>query len=92
MNRLLALCAVVLNGLPPGKFDGSIFAMDLDGITVRGSIVGTRKDLQGALDFAGRHKVKASITVEPLKNISDIFAHMPAGKIEGRIVVDMNIS
>lgn len=82
---------MVLNGLPPGKFDLSIFDMVLDGITVRGSIVGTRKDLQEALDFAGRHKVKATIAVEPLSNINDIFARMRAGKIEGRIVVDMSL-
>lgn len=80
---------MVLNGLPPGKFDLSIFDMVLDGITVRGSIVGTRKDLQEALDFAGRNKVAASISVEPLENINDIFARMHAGKIEGRIVVDL---
>ncbi|MEJ5078150.1 zinc-dependent alcohol dehydrogenase [Erwinia sp. MYb535] len=71
--------AFVLNGLPPGKFDLSIFDMVLDGITVRGSIVGTRKDLQEALDFAGRHKVAANISVEPLANINDIFARMHAG-------------
>ncbi|MCG7387940.1 alcohol dehydrogenase AdhP [Pantoea sp. ACRSB] len=82
---------MVLNGLPPGKFDLSIFDMVLDGITVRGSIVGTRKDLQEALDFAGRHKVKATIAVEPLSNINDIFARMRAGNIEGRIVVDMSL-
>ncbi len=82
---------MVLNGLPPGKFDLSIFDMVLDGITVRGSIVGTRKDLQEALDFAGRHKVKATIGIEPLSNINDIFARMRAGKIEGRVVVDMSL-
>jgi len=82
---------MVLNGLPPGKFDLSIFDMVLDGITVRGSIVGTRKDLQEALDFAGRHKVKATIAVEPLSHINAIFERMHAGKIEGRIVVDMSL-
>jgi propanol-preferring alcohol dehydrogenase len=82
---------MVLNGLPPGTFDLSIFNMVLDGITVRGSIVGTRKDLQEALDFAGRHKVAATIAVEPLSNINDIFARMHAGKIEGRIVVDLSL-
>lgn len=80
---------MVLNGLPPGTFDLSIFNMVLDGITVRGSIVGTRKDLQEALDFAGRNKVHAEIAVEPLENINDIFDRMRAGKITGRIVVDM---
>lgn len=81
---------MVLNGLPPGKFDLSIFDMVLDGITVRGSIVGTRKDLQEALDFAGRNKVHAEIAVEPLENINSIFERMRAGKITGRIVVDMS--
>lgn len=80
---------MVLNGLPPGKFDLSIFDMVLDGITVRGSIVGTRLDLKEALDIAARGKVKAHIHVEPLENINDIFHRMENGKIDGRIVVDL---
>jgi alcohol dehydrogenase, propanol-preferring len=79
---------MVLNGLPPGKFDLSIFDMVLDGITVRGSIVGTRLDLKEALDIAAKGKVKAHISVEPLENINDIFERMEQGKIDGRIVID----
>ncbi|OUY08311.1 alcohol dehydrogenase AdhP [Acinetobacter populi] len=82
---------MVLNGLPPGKFDLSIFDMVLDGITVRGSIVGTRLDLKEALDIAARGKVKAHISVEPLENINDIFERMEAGKIDGRIVIDLKL-
>ena len=82
---------MVLNGLPPGKFDLSIFDMVLDGITVRGSIVGTRLDLKEALDIAARGKVKAHISVEPLENINDIFERMEQGKIDGRIVIDMKL-
>ncbi|MFC3902870.1 alcohol dehydrogenase, propanol-preferring [Acinetobacter marinus] len=82
---------MVLNGLPPGKFDLSIFDMVLEGITVRGSIVGTRLDLKEALDIAARGKVKAHISVEPLENINDIFDRMEAGKIDGRIVIDMSL-
>lgn len=82
---------MVLNGLPPGKFDLSIFDMVLEGITVRGSIVGTRLDLKEALEIAARGKVKAHISVEPLENINDIFDRMEAGKIDGRIVVDMSL-
>lgn len=63
--------------------------MVLDGITVRGSIVGTRKDLQEALDFASRGKIMANISVEPLININAIFDRMRAGKIAGRVVIDM---
>jgi len=82
---------MVLNGLPPGSFDLSIFNMVLEGTTVRGSIVGTRKDLQEALDFAGRNKVAATISVEPLDQINDIFGRMREGKITGRVVVDMSL-
>ena len=60
----------------------------LNGITVRGSIVGTRLDLQEALDFAGAGKVKATVATKPLENINQIFARMHAGDIEGRIVID----
>lgn len=82
---------MVLNGLPPGKFDLSIFDMVLEGITVRGSIVGTRLDLKEALDIAAKGKVKAHISVEPIENINDIFKRMEQGKIEGRIVVDLRL-
>lgn len=78
-----------LNGLPPGTFDLSIFDMVLNGITVRGSIVGTRYDLQQSLDFAARGKVKATIHREPLENINSIFERMRKGQIEGRIVMDL---
>ncbi|MCG7373220.1 alcohol dehydrogenase AdhP [Pseudomonas luteola] len=83
---------IALNGLPPGEFPLSIFDMVLNGTTVRGSIVGTRLDLQEALEFAGEGKVKATVAAEPLENINNIFSRMHEGKIEGRIVIDMSLS
>lgn len=80
---------VALNGLPPGDFPLSIFDMVLNGTTVRGSIVGTRLDLQEALDFAADGKVKSINTIEPLDNINDIFARMHRGQIEGRVVMSL---
>ena len=79
---------VSLNGLPPGDFPMSIFNTVINGITVRGSIVGTRLDLQEALNFAGEGKVKAIIATETLENINDIFARMHHGDIQGRIVIN----
>lgn len=81
---------VVLNGLPPGSFPISIFDMVLDGITVRGSIVGTRLDLQESLAFAAEGKVKATITTAKLEQINSVFEQMKQGTINGRIVLDMN--
>ncbi|WP_333573067.1 alcohol dehydrogenase AdhP [Sphingomonas sp.] len=80
---------VSLNGLPPGDFPLSIFDTVLNGITVRGSIVGTRLDLQESLDFAGQGKVHATVATEKLENINDVFARMHRGEIEGRVVLDM---
>jgi len=79
---------VSLNGLPPGDFPLPIFDTVLNGITVRGSIVGTRLDLQEALNFAGEGKVKATVATDTLENINDIFARMHHGDIQGRIVID----
>ncbi|MBX3726043.1 MAG: alcohol dehydrogenase AdhP [Xanthomonadales bacterium] len=80
---------VTLNGLPPGDFPISIFDTVLNGITIRGSIVGTRLDLQEALAFAGEGKVHATVHTEKLEKINDIFARMHEGDIEGRIVLDL---
>ncbi|MDH5835042.1 alcohol dehydrogenase AdhP [Luteimonas kalidii] len=78
-----------LVGLPPGDFPLDIFGMVLNGITVRGSIVGTRLDLQESLAFAAAGKVAATVAPDRLENINDIFARMRNGEIEGRIVLDM---
>ena len=78
-----------LVGLPPGKMSLSIFHTVLKRITVRGSIVGTRQDLEEALTFAGDGAVSAHFSWDRLENINDIFASMEDGKIDGRIVVKM---
>ncbi len=80
---------VALNGLPPGSFPLPIFDMVLNGITVRGSIVGTRLDLQEALEFAGEGKVKATVSTARLEDINDVLQRMREGRIEGRVVLDL---
>src|SRR5579863_2620967 len=77
----------VLNGLPPGEFPVSIFDVVLNGYTVRGSIVGTRLDLEESLAFAAEGKVKATIETLPLGSINDVFDRMKKGKINGRVVL-----
>ncbi|CCE07243.1 alcohol dehydrogenase [Bradyrhizobium sp. STM 3843] len=79
---------VSLVGLPPGEFPTPIFDVVLKRITVRGSIVGTRRDLDEAIAFAADGKVKAEVTTAPLSEINAIFDKMKAGKIDGRIVLD----
>ena len=76
-----------LVGLPPGDFALPIFDVVLNAKTVRGSIVGTRMDLQEALAFAGEGKVRGVYTEDRLDNINAIFTRMRQGDIEGRIVM-----
>lgn len=79
---------VSLVDLPPGEFPTPIFEVVLKRITVRGSIVGTRRDLDEAIAFAADGKVRAEITKAPLSEINTIFDRMKAGKIDGRVVLD----
>ncbi|KIG10120.1 alcohol dehydrogenase AdhP [Caballeronia concitans] len=81
---------VSLNGLPPGDFPLPIFSTVLNGITVRGSIVGTRRDLQEALDFAAEGKVRAHIHRERLENINSVIADLKSGKVDGRVVLTLD--
>src|SRR5207342_3269923 len=77
----------VLIGLPPGEFPISIFDVVLSRYTLRGSIVGTRKDLEEALDFAAQGKVKATIEQLPLESINEVFERLKTGKVNGRVVL-----
>ena len=80
----------VLNGLPPGEFPVSVFDLVLNRHTLRGSIVGTRKDLQEALDFAAAGKVKATIETQPLECINAVFERLKRGRVNGRVVLDLS--
>ncbi|TFF17940.1 alcohol dehydrogenase AdhP [Jiella endophytica] len=83
---------VSLVGLPAGEFPTPIFDVVLKRITVRGSIVGTRRDLDEAIAFAAAGKVRSEVKTAPLDKINDIFADLKAGRIEGRIVLDIDLA
>lgn len=79
---------IVFNGLPPGEFSVSIFNVVLSGLTIRGSIVGTRQDMIEALDFYAAGKIKPTYSTRRLEDINDVFQEMRDGKIEGRVVIE----
>jgi D-arabinose 1-dehydrogenase-like Zn-dependent alcohol dehydrogenase len=57
-------------------------------IRIRGSFVGTRKDMAKALAFAAAGKVKADIELQPLSSISQIFERLKYGDVASRMVLD----
>lgn len=81
---------MALVGLPPGYISLPVFETVLKRITVRGSIVGTRQDLEEALEFAGEGKVAAHFSWDKLESINAIFERMEKGAIDGRIVLDLS--
>jgi alcohol dehydrogenase, propanol-preferring len=61
----------------------------LQRLTIRGSIVGTRKDLQEALEFAGEGKVKTIIETQPLEAINGVFDRLSHSQVQGRVVLQI---
>jgi len=59
----------------------------LNGYTIRGSIVGTRLDLEEALSFAAEGKVKAIIETRTLESLNDVFQRLKTGMVNGRVVL-----
>jgi Zn-dependent alcohol dehydrogenases len=78
---------IVFNGLPAGDFPASIFEIVLKGLTVRGSIVGTRQDLAEALEFYARGEIHPTVSTRNLGEINAVFDEMKHGKIDGRVVI-----
>jgi len=79
----------VLVGLPNASFQLPIVDVVLKRITVRGSIVGSRKDAIEALDFAARGEVESDIKTIQLDEIVGAIDRLRSGKVEGRTVIEM---
>lgn len=80
---------IALVGLPPGTFEVDIFDVVLRGLTVRGSIVGTRQDLQEAVDFYAAGKIHPTVEVEDLDAAEAVLKRLEENKIEGRVVLSV---
>ena len=79
MTRKRGTCVLV--GLPPGEFPVPLFDVVANCITIRGSFVGTRRDMAEALAFAAEGKVKADIELQPLSSINRVFDRLEHGDV-----------
>jgi propanol-preferring alcohol dehydrogenase len=86
MTRKRGTCVLV--GLPPGEFPVPLFDVVANCITIRGSFVGTRRDMTEALSFAAVGKVKADIELQPLSAINEIFERLEHGDVPSRVVLE----
>ena len=90
MTRKRGTCVLV--GLPPGEFPVPLFDVVANCITIRGSFVGTRKDMAETLAFAADGKVKADIELQPLSAINDVFKRLENGDVPSRVVLEFGKS
>lgn len=79
----------VLIGLPPGDFSLPICDVVLAGQTVRGSIIGTRRDMDEAVELAISANIQCTIEKQPLENINKVFSRLKEGKVIGRVVLEI---
>jgi propanol-preferring alcohol dehydrogenase len=86
MTRKLGTCVLV--GLPPGQFPVPLFDVVANCITIRGSFVGTRKDMAEALAFAAAGQVRADIELQPLSAINDVLQRLEQGDVPSRVVIE----
>jgi propanol-preferring alcohol dehydrogenase len=87
MLRRGGTCMLV--GVPPGAFPLSIFDTVVNGLTVRGSITGTRQDLREALQLASEGKISAVVESEPLAEVNSAIEAIRKGRVKGRVVLQM---
>jgi len=86
MTRKSGTCVLV--GLPPGEFPVPLFDVVANCITIRGSFVGTRRDMAEALAFGVSGQVKAEIELQPLSAINTVLDRIADGDVPARVVLD----
>ena len=64
-----------------------IFETVLNGITIQGSIVGTRKDLREVFELHAAGKTRVIRETRPLDQVNEAIADVEAGRVAARIVL-----
>lgn len=90
MTRRRGTCVLV--GLPQGEFPLPLFDAVVRCITVRGSFVGTRKDMAAHLQSAADGKVRADIELQPLLAINTVFERLEKGEVPSRVILGFAVS
>lgn len=78
---------LVLVALPQGVLELPIVPTVLKGITVTGSIVGTRAELREVLDLHAAGRTRVITEERPLDAVNEAMADVEAGRVPGRVVL-----
>lgn len=56
---------------------------------IKGSAVGNQREALEVLDMAARGLVKTHLRVEKMEKLTEVFQEMSEGKMQGRVVLDL---
>lgn len=56
---------------------------------IKGSAVGNQREALEVLEMAARGLVKTKYRVEKMEKLTEVFEEMSAGKMQGRVVLDL---
>ena len=88
--RMLRRCGVcMLVGVTPEPFPVTVFDVVIKGVSVRGSLIGTRQDVREALEFVAAGKVTPLVENRPLEDVNGAIAALRQGHIKGRVALRM---
>jgi len=94
VNEALEYCrprgVIVQISVVDGDVPLNVTLMVFKGITIRGSVVGTRLDLQESLELAAAGKVKCNVEVRGFSEVVHLMKELRSGKVKGRLVMDMS--
>lgn len=94
LNMLRFGGRLVCVGIPEGEqlpiSSGDPAAMVMKSLQIVGSAVGSRNEAIETMDFAARGIIKTHFRVEKMDKLTDVFKEMDAGKLQGRVVLDLS--
>ncbi|ODN77762.1 hypothetical protein, variant 1 [Cryptococcus amylolentus CBS 6039] len=80
---------LVAVGMPDAEMGANVFWTVFKSIRIQGSYVGNRQDAYEALEIAAAGKVKVVYEQKTLADLKDVYEDLEAGKIAGRIVLEV---
>lgn len=88
--RMLRRCGVcMLVGVAREPFPITVFDVVIKGVSVRGSLIGTRRDVREALEFVSAGQVTPVIESRPLEDVNNAIAGLRQGQVKGRVALRM---
>jgi alcohol dehydrogenase, propanol-preferring len=79
----------ILIGISPEPLPLNVFEMVIKGLSVRGSLIGTRADVREAAQFVSDGRVTPLIENRSLEQVNDAIATLRTRQAKGRIVLRM---